>query len=41
MIIHIPTNKYFKNRLEAKISMGGESAYNKALKDKEFIFIDD
>lgn len=40
MMIHKPTQKSYKNRKEAKIEMGGTSKYNKALKNNEFIFID-
>ena len=41
MLLHKPTNTYFKNRLEAKIKMGGESNYNKAQKNGEILFIND
>lgn len=41
MIIHKPTGKNFKNRKEAKIQMGGSSKFNKAIKNNEFIFIDE
>lgn len=40
MIIHKPTGKAYKNRLDAKIQMGGEATYTKAFKNNEFIFID-
>lgn len=39
MIIHVPTKKTYKTRLDAKRGLGGEVNYNKALKNNEFIFI--
>lgn len=40
MLIHKPSGIKYENRLEAKIKMGGESKFNKAIKNNEFIFID-
>lgn len=40
MLKHIPTNTIYQNRLEAKKALGGEVAYNKAHKNREFIFLD-
>lgn len=39
MILHKPTNKEYKTRLECKKGLGGETAYNKALKNGELLFI--
>jgi hypothetical protein len=40
MLIHIPTQTKYNNRLEAKKGLGGEVKFNKAIKNREFIFID-
>lgn len=39
MIVHTPTKQRFNNRLECKRALGGEVAYNKALKNGELVFI--
>lgn len=39
MILHKPTNKEYNTRLECKKGLGGETAYNEALKNGELLFI--
>ena len=38
MLTHIPTKKYFENRLEAKRHFG-HSEFDRRLRNREFIFI--
>ena len=38
MLTHIPTKKYFENRLEAKRHFG-HSEFDRRLRNREFLFI--
>lgn len=41
MIVHLPTNREFKNRKELKKFLGGTNAYNRELKLNRLLFIKD
>jgi hypothetical protein len=41
MLLHRPTQKVFHTRKEAKDFLGGTNKYNRALKNKDFYFINE